>query len=111
MGETYPDREYRAFRCAMVEYITSAIPHILLYLVDIPQPPTEAIKGVRPVANGNNFDVSPGSHGRDQIKIDLGQHVDTLEEQRANMIRPMLIRLSKSVKSIAICSEPHNVCK
>jgi len=84
----------------VVEYITSAIPHILLCLVVIPQPPTEAIKGVRPVANGNNFNVSPGSHGRDQIKIDLGQYVDTLEKQRANMIPSDVNPFSTQVRKI-----------
>jgi len=54
----------------------------------------------RPVTNGNNFDVSPGSHGRDQIKIDLGQHVDTLEEQRANMTPSDVNPFSTQVRKI-----------
>lgn len=54
----------------------------------------------RPVANGNNFDVSPRSDGRDQIRIDLGQHVDTLEEQRANIIPPDVNPFSTRVRKI-----------
>lgn len=38
--------------------------------------------------------------GRGQIRIDVGQHVDTLEEQRANMISPGVNPFSDRVRKI-----------
>lgn len=51
----------------------------------------------------SSLPFSSHSDGRDQIRIDLGHHVDTLEEQI--WLRLTLIRSAfTSVKSIAICS-------
>lgn len=97
---------------------TPAVPHIILcrtYLVAFKRIPRNlcvrgSIEARLPAAvpvgcQREQFRCKPLSPpiGRDQIRIDLGHHVDTLEEQiwlRLTLIRSAFM----SVKSIAICN-------